>query len=183
MAGIHPLQLRQIQGSGVTDEAPAKRTDAEKIEALNALVIQGSSLRSAIKEVFKDARKFHEAITKDSRLRSNYAAAMEVRADLLADEIVEISDSDTDPQRARNRIGARTWLAAKLKPKTYSERIDLNVNQSISINDALTDARSRILPLFPEPELIQDAEVIEPPALQVSGPAFDSETRFPDIFS
>jgi hypothetical protein len=52
-----------------------------------------------------------------------YARAREERADLIADEIVTIADTDPDPNRARVRIDARKWWAAKVNPKKYGDKI------------------------------------------------------------
>lgn len=71
-----------------------------------------------------------------------YARAREERADVLADEIVAISDEVEVKARydgeevslaldaaavARNRlrVDARKWVAAKLKPRTYGEKLDV----------------------------------------------------------
>ena len=55
-----------------------------------------------------------------------YTRAREVQADVLADEILEIADSDLDPNRARVMIDARKWLAGKLRPKKYGDRVELD---------------------------------------------------------
>jgi len=68
-----------------------------------------------------------------------YARAREAQADTLADEIVDIADDgqgdtyiDADGKertnqdviaRSRLRVDARKWVAAKLKPKKYGERV------------------------------------------------------------
>jgi hypothetical protein len=69
-----------------------------------------------------------------------YAQAREDRADVLADEIVAISDEaevtlDRETGRlkldatavARNklRVDARKWAASKLKPRTYGDKLEL----------------------------------------------------------
>lgn len=70
--------------------------------------------------------------------RELYARAREVQADVLADEILEIADSDLDPNRARVMIDARKWLAGKLRPKKYGDRVELDHkekgNQGIQVN-------------------------------------------------
>ena len=55
--------------------------------------------------------------------RDMYARAREDQADSLADEIVDIADSDPDPQRARVRVDARKWVAAKLKSRKYGDKV------------------------------------------------------------
>lgn len=66
-----------------------------------------------------------------------YARAREERADLIADEIVTIADTDPDPQIARVRIDARKWWAAKVNPKKYGEKshVDVNVRREIAQMD------------------------------------------------
>ena len=76
-----------------------------------------------------------------------YARAREDRADVLADEIVEIADERemqevkgpdgetvelrmdaTAVQRNRLRVDARKWSAAKLKPRVYADKIQAEVS-------------------------------------------------------
>ncbi|MDP3845942.1 MAG: hypothetical protein Q8R10_05895 [Pseudomonas sp.] len=72
--------------------------------------------------------------------RLHYAHAREAQADLLAGEILEIADdssgdtfTDKDGNtrldrefvaRARLRVDSRKWLASKLAPKKYGDRIE-----------------------------------------------------------
>ena len=75
----------------------------------------------------------------------DYTRAREAQADFLAEEILEIADDGTNDfmtivkgdkeyevenkevtNRSRLRVDARKWIASKLKPKKYSDRIDLN---------------------------------------------------------
>jgi hypothetical protein len=60
----------------------------------------------------------------DTELSAKYEQARQLQAEYLADEIIEIADSATDPHRARLQIDARKWLASKPKPKRYGEKIE-----------------------------------------------------------
>lgn len=132
---------------------------------------------------------FHKILSSERELAAAYARAKEIRADLLADEALKIvDDPNIDAQRARNQMTMRQWLAAKLAPKTYGERIDLNVNQSISIDGALMEARQRLRPMRDQQD-ITDVETHEPQALPGIEPS-DAESAAPakpdgepDIFS
>lgn len=54
-----------------------------------------------------------------------YARAREEQADSHADEVVEIADTEPDVNRARVRIDARKWSAAKRAPRKYgTDRIE-----------------------------------------------------------
>lgn len=63
-----------------------------------------------------------------------YARAREAQADTLADEIISIADDDAeDVNRSRLRVDARKWVASKLKPKRYGDKIDHNHGGGITI--------------------------------------------------
>ena len=86
--------------------------------------------------------------------RDQYARAKEEQADTLADDILDIADDgrndtyidddgkkrvDFDAiQRSRLRVDTRKWIASKLKPKVYGDRIMQEVSGSLSI-DQLSD--------------------------------------------
>ena len=53
-----------------------------------------------------------------------YARARETQADSLFDDVLTIADSSQDdPQDRRVRIDARKWMAGKLRPKVYGDKI------------------------------------------------------------
>lgn len=58
-----------------------------------------------------------------------YAQAREDRAALLADQIIEIvDDAKLDPADKRVRMDARKWLAAKMDPHRYGDKIEQHVS-------------------------------------------------------
>ena len=88
------------------------------------------------------ARTVHRWLTVEeewaSAFRQQYAHAREAQADHYADEIVAIADCTDapamgggaeavvrDPQRDRLRIDARKWVASKLAPKRYGDKVAL----------------------------------------------------------
>lgn len=75
-----------------------------------------------------------------------YVRAREASADKLADEIVDLADKATaqNHNAVRLKIDARKWVAAKLKPQRYGDKLDLNHSGQIdtrSIPDDRLDAR------------------------------------------
>lgn len=86
-----------------------------------------------------------------------YARAREAQADKLADEILQIADDGqndtyldddgnkrTDQDvigRSRLRVDARKWLASKMAPKKYGDRIETNIQGNLTVNSVreLTD--------------------------------------------
>lgn len=117
---------------------------APRVDRVIKAVLEGVSLKAAIKAEGMDLETFHNTVVSDRSLSVRYATAMEFRGDILAGEIIEIADSDNDPAKARNQITARQWLASKLNRK-YGERVELNVSQTIDIGSTLAEARARML--------------------------------------
>ena len=57
-----------------------------------------------------------------------YNTAREDQADTLADELIEIADNTTgETQRDRLRVDARKWIASKLKPKRYGDKVEQTI--------------------------------------------------------
>ncbi len=96
-------------------------------------------------------------IAADLDFQARYEKALQDRADRLAEEILEISDSEPPAgleaaamsawvADKRLRVDARKWVAAKLQPKRYGDRIDVAVTDTrISVLDALSQAKQRVL--------------------------------------
>lgn len=106
---------------------------------------------------FPSGNSVRDRIAKDLDFQARYEKALQDRADRLAEEILEISDS-TPPEGLepaamsawvadkRLRVDARKWVAAKLQPKRYGDRIDVAVTDTrISVMDALAQAKQRVL--------------------------------------
>ena len=65
---------------------------------------------------------FFKWLANDEVAAQQYTRAREAQADALANDIVDIADTEADPAKARVRIDARKWMAGKLKPKVYSDK-------------------------------------------------------------
>jgi hypothetical protein len=109
-------------------------------------------------------------IKNNPEFRGMYEKAIENRADRLAEEILELADEQMPEglegplasawvQQKRMQVDARKWVASKLKPKVYGDRIDVAVTDNrISVMDALKDAKQRVLR---DDSNVVDAEVKE----------------------
>lgn len=129
------------------------------IESVLTLIVEGQLLRQAAKLLNLPESSLYRALHADPELWSSYKRARELGANAMAEQAVDIADNDTDAKRARNRIMVRQWLAGKLDPKTYGDRLDLNVTQTVDISGALSDARTRVRPLRDQSNVI-DAVIV-----------------------
>jgi hypothetical protein len=66
-------------------------------------------------------------------LAEMYARAREDQADALADELLDIADnSELDHNDRRIKIDTRKWIASKLKPRAYGDKVHNEVSGELS---------------------------------------------------
>jgi hypothetical protein len=91
------------------------------------------------------------AMARDDVLRARIARAREIQQDALVDQMADIAASATpeDWQVKRLQIWTRQWMAAKLRPKVYGDR--QQVEAAVTVVKGGIDAP-------PRPATIEDAE-------------------------
>lgn len=103
----------------------------EKADTICGLLSDGMSLRSICRDesmpsvptVFKWMRDYPEFL-------NQYARAKGESADAMTEDILEIADDKTEDANSRRvRIDARKWIASKLKPKKYGDKLELAGDQ------------------------------------------------------
>lgn len=101
----------------------------------------GESLRTICKDdAMPDQRTVFRWLADEERelFRQQYARARELQADALFDEILDLADGGTaDVQRDRLSVDARKWMAGKLQPRKYGDKVEHQHSGAISIGAAL----------------------------------------------
>lgn len=122
--------------------APALRVLAER--AIEAMA-NGENFADACSTLGVKPWTVHRFISADIDLQSAYVQAQRCHAEILAEEVVAIADDVSgDPQHNRNRMAARQWWASKTNPK-FSDKLHVEVEQRISLVDAIAEAKGRAL--------------------------------------
>lgn len=114
----------------------------------------GESLRSiCADEDMPSQVSVFKWIGRDEELAKQYARAREAQADAIFDEVlhiantpmlgekrkinadgtIEVTEGDMIEHR-RLQIDARKWMAGKLRPKVYGDKMELGGNVGLSIN-------------------------------------------------
>jgi len=121
-------------------------SDEDKKEIWNSLIaeiISGRSVRSIIKDPgMPGLTALYEWIENDELKAKQYARACKIRADLIFDEILDISDNTGNDlitldngkevvnheviNRDRLRVDSRKWMLARMNPKKYGEKIEID---------------------------------------------------------
>ena len=87
-------------------------------------ISEGSSLRSICKVAeMPSCSTVFPWLSKHPEFSEQYARAREEQADAIADECLDIAETEPDVQRARLKIDVRKWFASKMKPRRYGDRI------------------------------------------------------------
>lgn len=109
-------------------------------------LVEGESLRAICREEGMPSQSMvFRWLEADEAFRERYARARELQADTFADELTEIADDGTNDwmeqkdkegqaigwrengeaiSRSRLRVDTRKWIASKLKPKKYGDKIE-----------------------------------------------------------
>lgn len=119
---------------------------------------EGHSLRSiCASDDFPNKGTVFRWLAANKEFSDQYARAREAQADCLFDDILAIADDGSNDTyvddegnrrtehdviaRSRLRVDARKWMAGKLRPKVYGEKVQTEVTGSLSVRSAkdLTD--------------------------------------------
>lgn len=118
------------------------------IETIINRICEGESLRAIVmyadRNVLPAMGTFFRWLSEDEELREQYARAMEMRAECMFEEIIEISDRDNADvslnedgsirvdgqvvQRSKLMVDSRKWMLGKMQPKKYGDKLDLTTD-------------------------------------------------------
>ncbi len=121
----------------------------EYSEAIAAEICQGLALGQSIRTIcnnpdMPEPRSVYRWLIDHPDFAKQYAQAREDAADAFAEEIVEIADAECpvdalgridsgSVQKQRLRVDARKWIASKLKPRSYGDKVDIALSGNVSV--------------------------------------------------
>lgn len=134
-------------------------------ESIIQTITSGWTVQAALDDHLVSRYDYDKALRKDPIKSKAHARARQDGVDAMADEVPHIADTDLDPQRAKNRMDARKWLASVVKPREYGQRLDLTVTPGLNPAELHAEglARARLMrdsaaPLTLQP--IEDAVLV-----------------------
>jgi hypothetical protein len=125
----------------VADDICARLADGESLRAICS--DEGMPTKTTVMRWLQDEKRV--------AFRDQYMRAREMQADTLFEQILEIADdgrndSYTDDEgnvrtdhdviaRSRLRVDARKWMAGKLRPKVYGEKVETVVSGEMTVRN------------------------------------------------
>ena len=126
----------------------------EIADAICEGIAEGKSLRSMLREdeSLPASSTLFRWLAQNKEFSEQYARAREAQADVLFDEVLSIADDGlndtyTDEEgrvrtnvdviaRSKLRVDARKWMAGKLRPKVYGDKIQTEHSGEMTVRTA-----------------------------------------------
>jgi hypothetical protein len=116
--------------AGKKGQAPRVEFSQALFDAVCARIASGgdeNSLRKICEaDGMPDRGTFMGWKDRTEELRAQYDKAYLDRQDTYFDELIDIADTETDPQRARNRMDARKWAWARMNRKRFGDKLGVD---------------------------------------------------------
>jgi len=118
--------------------------NTELVDKILIRIVEGEGLVKICKdEDYPNVATVYDWLRRHEDFNNRYTRAREDQADTLSDEIIDIADFGKNDRycdsedgiiktdhdviaRSRLRVEARKWVAAKLKPKKYGDRVQID---------------------------------------------------------
>lgn len=132
---------------------PTKYTE-ELGEKISAAIMAGYSLRKICDgDDYPSVVTLFKWLSKDDHPFVNqYAHARRVQAEFLADQLIDLADDDSNDvtgelqmpnsvavQRSRLRVDTRKWIASKLLPKKFGDKVEHEHSGEVAIKRVVSD--------------------------------------------
>ena len=129
-----------------------KDSTKEKCYQAIQLIEKGASTREACRELKLSFNTLNALENEDEEFKKHYAQAKYTRDEVLFSRILEIISEEptekelADPklmnaftQRKRLKVDAIKWALAKLQPKRYGDKLELNGDMNHNIEFKISD--------------------------------------------
>ena len=155
-----PKAKKVTSNARVRERKPRVTHSEDLVSTILDRVAKGEPLSKVCDSPDMPTRKsFFEWVAKDPAILAAYNLAIEMRADLYAEETIQIADDGSRDYtvtedgrevpdhdhiaRSRLRVDARKWYASKLAPKKYGDKLDMN--HGVQPDNPLADLMGKIV--------------------------------------
>lgn len=170
------FDLQTVYASGLSDA---------QVRFCELVADAHTTIEQARKELGWSAQVYRRMRLEQPAFDVAVARAREMAQDVYVDKLPEIARDVVDVQRARLMCDNIKWTAARIRPRLYGDKVDVNLTATVDIAEALATARSRVLRPMCDPADIVDGEIVDPQGKNDVG-SVDKQSlppSLPDIFS
>lgn len=122
--GGRPSSYRLATALMICDRLTERDPETNRLRALREICLD---------EDMPSERTVYNWLAEQPEFLRHYTRARDAVAEMVANDIVSISDEELDPQRARVRIDARKWWVSKVAPKKYGDKVEHEHTGSLNV--------------------------------------------------
>lgn len=119
----------------------------EKVKKVFDLLLNGLTLTHACRACDIKPAQYMKTIFSSPHLTDLYRQLDILRSELSIERAEEIAETEEDVSKAKMKIDLIKWAAAKRNPEKFGDNVNIKIEKSISIRDALEEARARAIPI------------------------------------
>jgi hypothetical protein len=124
---------------------PTTLTDQHRQIIIDMLSV-GDSVGKISKTISKAPSSIFKWIDEDEHLSELYARAKESKAQVLAEEVIEIADNnEIDHNHKRIMVDARKWVAGKYYGKLFGDKQQIEHSGSVNLANMDDDELDRLV--------------------------------------
>lgn len=124
---------------------PQARYDDSLAEHICDQIVEGKSLRTICQgDNMPDRKSIRRWVKTNPEFAIIFNEAKEDAADAFAEELIDIADEEVPldergrldagvVQKQRLKVDTRKWIASKLKPKSYGDKLDVAHSGNVSV--------------------------------------------------
>lgn len=107
------------------------------------LATSGMSLNAICKELNISNENMRSYLNNNLSFKTKFNDAREDGYDALADQLLTITNEESDHNKAKVKSDNIKWLLSKRKATVYGDKIEVNMNATIDIGATLAEAKAR----------------------------------------
>ena len=117
----------------------------QREDGMLADTLAGMSQAKALKNNGISPQTLHDMLCKNPEFAKRYRLARLADVEAKVTAMEDIATTEPDVQRARLICENRKWLASKLIPHVYGDKLDVTVTNKVDASDAMAAAKTRVL--------------------------------------
>jgi hypothetical protein len=125
-----------------------KVEEQKMLDVCDMIATSHKGIQTICNEVGLSSRTFYNWLEANEANLQRYTRAREAQADLLVEEMIQLSDTrigdllETDigqqgnsanVQRSRLQVETRKWIASKLRPKKYGDKVEVENSGEVKV--------------------------------------------------
>lgn len=122
--------------------APTGPIDRKECQLIIDMTMD-KGITAALKFFRRTNQEFFCFVLKDPELEAAFHQGQKIRAEVGIDESVYLADHEKNIDRAKLKIMTRQWMAERLLPKKYGNKVSVDHTHTVDIRGSIEEARRR----------------------------------------